>query len=185
MLAVGSSSQTQGPQGFAGREHFGRSVLVCPLPRSLLAKGTTGGPPAESILAGVFWASPSTVPFGKRDHKGSAGREPCGKVFKKCFKFLNTLQQSVQKFVVNVWTPCSKVFKQMWLIEHCAANCSNIVVIFWTLCGKVFKILWLIFEHFAAKCSKIVVDFWTFKKCGSFLNTLPHGVQKLVVVLSM
>ena len=23
------------------------------------------------------------------------------------------------------------------------------------------------------------------KKCGSFLNTLPHGVQKLVVVLSM
>ena len=136
-------------------------------------------------VAGVFWASPSTVPFGKRDHKGSAGREPCGKVFKKCFNFLNTLQQSVQKFVVNVWTPCSKVFKKLWLIEHFAANCSNIVVMFWTLCGKVFKNLWLIFENFAAKCSKIVVDFWTFKKCGSFLNTLPHGVQKLVVVLSM
>ena len=62
-------------------------------------------------VAGVFWASPSTVPFGKRDHKGSAGREPCGKVFKKCFKFLNTLQQSVQK---------------LWLMfEHLAAKCSK------------------------------------------------------------
>merc|ERR1712197_222212 len=114
-------------RGSAGREHFGRSVLVCPLPRSLLAKGATGGPPAESILAGVFWfvpfrgpfwqkgpqgvrrprafwpecfgLSPSAVPFGKRDHRGSAGREHFGKVFKKCFKFLNTLQQSVQTFV--------------------------------------------------------------------------------------
>ena len=38
-------------RGSAGREHFGRSVLVCPLPRSLLAKGTARGPPAESLAA--------------------------------------------------------------------------------------------------------------------------------------
>ena len=65
-------------RGSAGREHFGRSVLVCALrgpfwqkgpqgvrrprafwpecfgqalPRSLLAKGTTRGPPAESLAA--------------------------------------------------------------------------------------------------------------------------------------
>ena len=57
-------------RGSAGREHFGRSVLVCPLPRSLLAKGTTGGLLDESILAGVFWFVPFRGPFWQKGPQG-------------------------------------------------------------------------------------------------------------------
>ena len=96
--------------------------------------------------------------------QSTAGREPCGKVFKHVLKF---------------WTLCSNVFKNLWLMfEHLAAKRSKIVAN-WTLCGKLFKHCGYFLNTLRQSVQKFVVDFWTlcgkvFKNCGWFLN-----VQKM------